>query len=458
MEQNFIKVSVTNEVAILELDDPSANTLTFHLLEELEARFLLLESDPVIKGVVLTGSGNKFFSGGVNIGMLLTAGEKHNSHFILYAAEVLEYIESSPLPVVALINGNITGGGLELALISDYRIAVNGDYNIGFPEVRLGVIPGMGGTQRLSRLVGAQQALEMITQGVFVGPDAALDIGLVDKVIGAESFKEQAITLAIKYIENNTATTKNDLRYKENWNPLESVIEGESSILQYSEGDGVATIKFDSVSPEVAPEQILSQLNRALLLARGDDAVYVLHLNIPNNFFSASWRDLSFTQRRFFDAVMARIEGYPRLVVLSFSQALGDLEGRIALSCDYRIYDGESIESEQSFVFEDKHQLRYKRLLPSKLDGAVTISSYIQSGLFLIKPSIASWLSRFVPPSGAAQAIGYAKLAIAQGFDKPLAASLLLERHLQEQLFSAVDSQEGMTAYLEKRPANFKGN
>lgn len=457
MEQNFIKVSVVDNVAILELDDPSANTLTFHLLEELEARFLLLESDPEIKGIVLTGNGDKFFSGGVNIGMLLTAGEKHNSHFILYAAEVLEYIESSPLPVVAAINGNITGGGLELALISDYRIAVSGTYNIGFPEVRLGVIPGMGGTQRLSRLVGAQRALEMISQGVFVGPDSALEIGLVDQVVDAENYKTKAVALAVEFINQHPAEEKNDLNYSPSWNPLEELIEA-GGILTYHVENGVGSIEFVGPAPEYPPEKILSYLNQALLQVRGDDAVFVLNIHIPRNVFSASWSDLSFTQKRFFDAVMARVEGYPRLVSLSFSNALGDLESRIALACDYRVYQGEAISDKQVLSINERQEMRFSALLPKVEKQSLSISDYIDSGLFLTKPSLSKWLSRFVPPSGAAQAIGYAKLAITQGFDKPLAASLLLERHLQEQLFSAVDSQEGMTAYLEKRPANFKGN
>lgn len=115
MNQNFINYSEIDNVATLELDDPSANTLTYHLLRELEENIFYIATNTSIRGIVIIGKGEKFFSGGVNIGMLLTAGRQHNPHFILFAAEVLELIESLPIPVVTVINGNITGGGLELA-------------------------------------------------------------------------------------------------------------------------------------------------------------------------------------------------------------------------------------------------------------------------------------------------------------------------------------------------------
>lgn len=455
MESNFINVEIINAVAVLELDDPSANTLTFHMLQELEQHFIHIDSNPDIKGIVLIGKGEKFFSGGVNIGMLLTAGKQHNSHFILYAAEVLDYIESSRLPVVTIINGNITGGGLELALIANYRIAVEGSYNIGFPEVRLGVIPGMGGTQRLSRLVGPQRALEMITQGEFITPEQALEIDLVNELLPADNFRACALDKAITYIHNVSKS--------KSFNPFSfgnyyELIEEKLITLEIDRG--LAQI---SISERIAYKNtidVLLAINEHILDIRTDDSVYAVLIHCQAHQFGQ--QDLTFISdelRRIVGYLFGRISGYPRITALGIEGILSSLQMELALQCDYRLCPETLKECEllQTFNCQPHDLLRYKGYLDNKPIQVSSLQQLISSGFYKIQSNPSEWIRRFIPPTGAGQAIGYAKLAITRGFNEPISSSLLLERHLQEQLFIGADSKEGMKAYVEKRKPFFSG-
>lgn len=458
METNFINVQIYNQVAILELDDPSANTLTFHLLQELEQHFLHLEAEPKIRGVILIGKGDKFFSGGVNIGMLLTAGRQHNSHFILYAAEVLDYIESSQLPVVTIINGNITGGGLELALIADHRIAVEGSYNIGFPEVRLGVIPGMGGTQRLARLVGAQRALEMITQGEFISPEKSHTIGLVDKVLPAAAFRQHAIEQAIDYIYQHASQQPRSAQAFVHY-PLLL----EKKWVELTIAQGLATIVLHSACEQYSALEILLAINDLLLELRTDDAVYAL---LIDNRCTRLGSDDCVAQvqqlQRQIAYLFGRISGYARISALALRGPLSPLAMELALYCDYRLCRSElaSNSAPQLINAQSPELERYQGFIPATADShswSLPISELVSSGFFKIQDHPADWLQRFIPPTGAGQAIGYAKLAITQGHTQAVSAALLLERHLQEQLFMSQDSKEGMKAYVEKRKPFFTG-
>ncbi len=458
METNFIHVQIHNQVAILELDDPSANTLTFHLLQELEQHFLHLEADPSIRGVILIGKGDKFFSGGVNIGMLLTAGRQHNSHFILYAAEVLDYIQSSQLPVVTIINGNITGGGLELALIADYRIAVEGDYNIGFPEVRLGVIPGMGGTQRLARLVGAQRALEMITQGEFISPQKSHSIGLVDQVLPVEAFRQEAISQATQYIHQHASQT---LRRAQAFKHFPLLLE--KNWVELSIEAGLATITLHSACEQYSTLEILLALNELILELRTDDAVYALLIDNRCTTLGCddSSEQVQLLQRQI-AYIFGRISGYARISALAVRAPLSPLAFELALYCDYRLCRSALAQSDalQQINSLSPELERYQDFIPapnSSEQWAVPVAQLIASSFLKPQDQPAEWLQRFIPPTGAGQAIGYAKLAITQGHTQAVSAALLLERHLQEQLFMSNDSKEGMKAYVEKRKPFFTG-
>lgn len=455
MDSNFIHVDIVENIAVIELDDPSANTLTFHLLQELEQQFIRVEGNPLVKGVVLIGKGEKFFSGGVNIGMLLTAGKQHNSHFILYAAEVLDYIESSRLPVVTIINGNITGGGLELALIANYRIAVEGDYNIGFPEVRLGVIPGMGGTQRLSRLVGPQRALEMITQGEFISPIKSKCIGLVDEVLPMDNFRKNAIERAIQFIAHLDLPGDFPATRTERHRQLL-----EERIVTLVVENSLATISLGAGCDDFESKDVLLALNELIIETRTDESVYALL--IENKSLGLGRQSHQLTDPILFHLatqIFNRISGYPRICALHIQRHLSPLEMELALHCDYRLCNPSLAESSepQPCNWQSDQLERYRGYLDDSATQDLQIKNLVASGFYHARENAAEWLKRFVPPLGAGQAIGYAKLAITKGHREPISAGLMLERHLQEQLFMAQDSKEGMKAYVEKRKPFFTG-
>lgn len=452
MNYQFVNIDIRQNVATLEIDDPSANTLTYHLLQELEQAFLQVESLQGIKGVILIGKGEKFFSGGVNIGMLLTAGRQHNSHFILYAAELLEYMESSPLHLVTIINGNITGGGLELALIADYRIGLEDNYNIGFPEVRLGVIPGMGGTARLSRLIGSQRALELITQGTFISAIEAYKFGLIDELIQPNEFRNSAIERAICFIESKATTS--ELYCSHLLCHMQIINDG---LIQLNIHNSVANIQLMKGIELHDAASVLLALNQVILAIRTDDDVFAVNIEIfADDFCTDSSWEVPHT-KRLGTYVFSRIIGYGRVVAFNVTRTLSPIEVQLALSCDYRLWKGNNNKTQaQPILLNALQKSRYKGYLIAKELHEYQISDLLDSGFYQLGDG-ASWLQQFVPPRAAGLATGYAKLAIAQGHSLPLEGALLLERHLQEQLFAGPDSREGMKAYLEKRPGQFVG-
>src|SRR4029079_15493050 len=162
---NLIDYRVEKGVAIFELNDPPANTYTYEMNKELDSCILEARMDDSVQVIVLRGSGDKFFSAGANIKMLseVTPGFKY--YFCLHANETLLRFEQTPKLVIAALNGHTVGGGLEIAMAADLRIALKGSGKVGLPEVSLGVLPGTGGTQRLSRLVGKAKSIELMVDG-----------------------------------------------------------------------------------------------------------------------------------------------------------------------------------------------------------------------------------------------------------------------------------------------------
>jgi enoyl-CoA hydratase len=175
MPENLIDYRVEKGVAILELNDPPANTYTYEMNKELDARILDAR-----------GSGEKFFSAGANIGMLGEVTPSFKYYFCLHANETLLRLEQTPKLVIAALNGHTVGGGLEIALAADIRIALQGAGKIGLPEVSLGVLPGTGGTQRLSRLVGKSKSIELMAEGGLFDFERAGELGIVNYVWPAE--------------------------------------------------------------------------------------------------------------------------------------------------------------------------------------------------------------------------------------------------------------------------------
>lgn len=182
----LVDYRVEKGVAILELNDPPANTYTYEMNKELDAAILNARMDDEVHVMVIRGAGDKFFSAGANIKMLseVTPGFKY--FFCLHANETLLRLEHTPKLVIAALNGHCVGGGLEIAMAADMRIALKGAGKIGLPEVSLGVLPGTGGTQRLSRIVGKSKAIELMVEGGLFEFEEAQRLGIVNHLWPAE--------------------------------------------------------------------------------------------------------------------------------------------------------------------------------------------------------------------------------------------------------------------------------
>jgi enoyl-CoA hydratase/carnithine racemase len=153
--------------------------------------------DPAVHVIVLTGAGEKFFCAGATIGMLENATPDFKYYFCLHANETLNRLEQTPKLVIAALNGHTVGGGLEVALAADLRIARKDAGKIGLPEVGLGVLPGTGGTQRLARLVGKGRAIELMATGRLMSMDEAAAIGLVTEVWSSDHLAGRAFLDAV---------------------------------------------------------------------------------------------------------------------------------------------------------------------------------------------------------------------------------------------------------------------
>ena len=188
-----ILTETTGGVRILTLNEPPANTYSYELMKELDAAVLEARMARDVHVIVITGAGEKFFCAGATIGMLKDADPDFKYYFCLHANETLTRLEQTPKLVIAALNGHTVGGGLEVAMAADLRIARAGAAKIGLPEVALGVLPGTGGTQRLARLVGKAKAMELMISGRLMSMADGAALGLVTEVwddarLGGKSF------------------------------------------------------------------------------------------------------------------------------------------------------------------------------------------------------------------------------------------------------------------------------
>jgi enoyl-CoA hydratase len=205
----LVRYEARDGIAILTLEDPPANTYTHEMMREIDEAVLRARFDPEIDVIVITGAGEKFFCAGANINMLQKADPTWKYYFCLHANETLLRLEHTPKLVIAALNGHTVGGGLEIAMAADLRIARRGGGKIGLPEVSLGVLPGTGGTQRLTRLIGTSKAIQMMVEGRNMDFDEAERFGLVSRVIDAESrdaFLEEVLEYARQFTRPGKAT------------------------------------------------------------------------------------------------------------------------------------------------------------------------------------------------------------------------------------------------------------
>ena len=206
-----IMVTVADGVCVIELNDPPANTYSYEMMQEIDAAVLAARMDSAVHVIVLRGAGDKFFCAGANIGMLKDADPDFKYYFCLHANETLTRLEQTPKLVIAALNGHTVGGGLEVALAADIRIARKDAGKIGLPEVALGVLPGTGGTQRLARLVGKGRAIELMATGRLLSMDEAKTLGMVTEVWGemelkGRSFHDAVLEYARQFTPPNKAS------------------------------------------------------------------------------------------------------------------------------------------------------------------------------------------------------------------------------------------------------------
>ncbi len=204
----LVRYEVREGVAVLTLNDPPANTYSYEMMRELDGAILAARMDEGVHVIVITGEGEKFFCAGANISMLGSVTPEFKYYFCLHANETLSRLEQTPKLVIAAVNGHCVGGGLEVALAADIRVARRGAGKMGLPEVSLGVLPGTGGTQRLARVVGKSSAIELMATGELFDFESARELGLVNHVYDAESgedFENQVMAYARQFTPPNKA-------------------------------------------------------------------------------------------------------------------------------------------------------------------------------------------------------------------------------------------------------------
>ncbi len=211
MTYTKITYVVTDGIAEIELDDPPANTYSYEMMREIDDAVLAARMDRSAHVIVIRGAGDKFFCAGANISMLTQADPEWKYYFCLHANETMNRLEQTPKLVIAALNGHCVGGGLEVAMAADIRVARKDGGKVGLPEVKLGVLPGTGGTQRLARLLGKAKSIELMATGRLMALDEAHTRGLVTVVWGEEqlkgrSFRDAVLAYAKQFTPPHTAS------------------------------------------------------------------------------------------------------------------------------------------------------------------------------------------------------------------------------------------------------------
>jgi enoyl-CoA hydratase len=204
---SLVKTEMHGGVALFKLDNPKANTYSYEMMRELDAAILDARMNESVQVIVITGEGEKFFCAGADIGMLQSATPDFKYAFCLHANETLNRLEQTSKLTIAAINGHCVGGGLEVAMACDLRIARKDGGKCGLPEAKLGVLPGTGGTQRLVRIVGKSRAIRLMAEGELFSFEKALELGIVDEVRAAEpgAFLGEVLAYARSFCAPNRA-------------------------------------------------------------------------------------------------------------------------------------------------------------------------------------------------------------------------------------------------------------
>jgi enoyl-CoA hydratase/carnithine racemase len=199
-----VRLEKQDSIGHIVLDRPPANSYDKAFMEELDAAIDDAGRDDGVKAILLRSANEKFFSAGADVSVFAKSSLEEQSAFVARANDAMNKFESTPKVVVAAINGHCLGGGLEMALCCDFRIAAEGSYRIGLPEVTLGLLPGTGGTQRLPRLIGRQKALDLMLRGTAMPPQDAHAAGIVDTVVPAGELMDKALERVRAYANGPT--------------------------------------------------------------------------------------------------------------------------------------------------------------------------------------------------------------------------------------------------------------
>ncbi|MBL7178472.1 MAG: enoyl-CoA hydratase/isomerase family protein [Desulfobacteraceae bacterium] len=194
-----VKVELKDGIAVLSLNNPPVNQLSEPFVKDIAEALSGAFSADEVKAVVLTGSGKNFIAGADITEIRAMTDKDHVFSQVMDNYRFVNAIEDAPKPVIASINGNCLGGGLEIAMACHYRIAAQG-VQVGQPEVKVGLIPGAGGTQRLARLVGLPDALQMITTGNAITSEQGMEKGCIDEVVLHENLLEKALDVSRHFI------------------------------------------------------------------------------------------------------------------------------------------------------------------------------------------------------------------------------------------------------------------
>ena len=206
MAEGTIDHKVDGGVLVVEINHAPVNSYTHEMLRQIDEVILQARFDESVHVIVITGKMDKFFSAGADINMLGSKTVAYKYNFALHGHEVLTRMENTPKLVIAALNGHAIGGGLEIAMAADIRIAKKDAGRVGLAEVNIGVMPGMGGTQRLPRLVGRAKALELCATGKQLAFEEALDIGLLHYLYERDTFMDDVMDYARQFVPPNKAS------------------------------------------------------------------------------------------------------------------------------------------------------------------------------------------------------------------------------------------------------------
>jgi enoyl-CoA hydratase/carnithine racemase len=201
MSNKRIHCEVSEEIATITIDHPPINLIDLVLLNELKEQFSKLRGDETVWAVILTGAGDRTFVGGMDVRQLTTTAPEVPCQVSIQGQMTMNFIENLGKPTIAAINGVAIGGGLELALACTFRIGTPKS-RFASPEIKLGIIPGFGATQRLPRLIGTAKAMEMLLTGDQIDAEKALQLGILNQLVEEKKLMSAARELARRVISN----------------------------------------------------------------------------------------------------------------------------------------------------------------------------------------------------------------------------------------------------------------